>query len=129
VQICSNHLEVVYLSVKNGEKLENSEPLIFNEIWETWTSRAGWHVEKIFDDISDFSFIKTVTRSWSCKFLALGKDLGEVQISSFPYRPGCQERVYTGHSSKIHNLKWTKSDDYLLSCSSDRLIIQWKVEK
>lgn len=69
-------------------------------------------------------------RSHSAKLLATGDDFSKIKLFKYP---ACVNKqffnVYKGHSSHITGIKWSYTDEYMISIGGlEKSVIQWRLD-
>jgi WD40 repeat protein len=106
----------VYYDLMTGKHNPKGPSAFKDETWHTWSLRTGWPVQGIWPQGNDCN---TVARSPDGKTLAAGDDFGFVKLYKYPCPvPKSSHHKYTGHSSHVTNLMFTKNtqgQQYLIS--------------
>jgi len=119
--------ELLFCDAHSGAQVPAASQLR-NVRWETWTLPLGWPVQGIWPPCSDGTDINSVARSHSCTLLATADDFGKVKLFRYP----CADKTadfqeYSGHSSHVTNVRWTASDECLISTGgNDKCVFQWR---
>eukprot|EP01114_Cavostelium_apophysatum_P005619 TRINITY_DN1680_c0_g1_i2.p1 TRINITY_DN1680_c0_g1~~TRINITY_DN1680_c0_g1_i2.p1 ORF type:complete len:1023 (-),score=268.98 TRINITY_DN1680_c0_g1_i2:52-3120(-) len=126
VQSDSGSYEHLYWDVEDGEQITRSTA-VRNCLWDTYTCILGWHVMGIWPKGADGSDINALCRARGSDIVATADDSGKVKLFRYPCHQGSPFREYSGHSSHVMNVGFTKNDTHLISCGGqDRAIFQWK---
>ena len=136
--------ELLFWDLNSGKQMTSGASMLKDERWQSWTCNLGWPVQGIYPKCTDGTFINAVDRS---KFsinqrtfqddpmtpflLAAGTDSSEVCIYNFPSTIKSSKSVKgKGHSSHVTNVKWEKSDRYIISTGGeDQCVMYWRVKK
>lgn len=98
------------------------------EYWSTWTCTLGWPVQSIWAEGADGSDINAVDRSLVNSLVVTADDFGLVKLFRYPcIDDGAKCNAYTGHSSHVTNVRWTKGDHLLSVGGNDKCIFVWKL--
>lgn len=83
--------------------------------WATWTCKLGFPVQGVFQGV-DYTDVNSCCRSNSNKYLATGNDDSNIRLFRYPVVVEKQvHKEYKGHSSHITKVRFTYSDNYLVS--------------
>lgn len=78
-----------------------------DEKWATWTSKFGWMVQGVFQDV-DYSTINSVCRDNSESLVATGGDDQTVKLHKYPViAPKQKYKEYIGHSSHVTRVRFS----------------------
>ena len=95
--------------------------------WKTWTQKLGFPVQGIFQGV-DYTDVNTVCRDPTERFMAVGYDDQCIRLFKWPcYIEKQVHSVYTGHSSHVTRIRFTKSKMVSLG-GLDRTIIVWIIK-
>ena len=122
----SGKMEILFWDMPSGKQI--MEPAdTRNTEWCTWTSVAGWPVQGIWPKFSNGRDIICLDRSHTQTCICTGDNYGMINMFMCPCHKGCARRVFTGHSSRVLNLRFAFDDTYLISVGDDMSILQWRI--
>jgi len=126
LQSNSGNMEILFWDMPSGKQI--MEPAdTRNTEWYTWTSVAGWPVQGIWPKFSNGRDIICLDRSHTQTCICTGDNYGMINMFMYPCHKGCARRVFTGHSSRVLNLRFAFDDTYLISVGGDMSILQWRI--
>eukprot|EP00027_Filamoeba_sp_ATCC50430_P018703 CAMPEP_0168571260 /NCGR_PEP_ID=MMETSP0413-20121227/17245_1 /TAXON_ID=136452 /ORGANISM="Filamoeba nolandi, Strain NC-AS-23-1" /LENGTH=538 /DNA_ID=CAMNT_0008604109 /DNA_START=234 /DNA_END=1850 /DNA_ORIENTATION=+ len=125
LQSDSSSYEHLYWEMPSCNLIRKSS-LVRDQQWASWTCLLGWHVKGIW---SNTTVVNSVSRSASGSLVVTANDQGVVKLYRFPaYDEKSKSRDFLGHSTSVSNVRFTTSDDSVLSMGgNDKAIFQWKV--
>ena len=119
-------MEILFWDMPSGKQI--MEPAdTRNTEWYTWTSVVGWPVQGIWPKFSNGKDIICLDRSHTQTCICTGDNYGMINMFMYPCHKGCARRVFTGHSSRVLNLRFAFDDTYLISVGGDMSILQWRI--
>ena len=88
---------------------------------QCWSNQGIWTPGLAGNDINSVDALKSIVAS--------GDDFGKVQIYNYPAStPDSPHDTYTGHSSHVTNVRFSKDGNHLISVGGhDNAIFQWLV--
>lgn len=128
----SKDAEILHWRTKDGRR-ETSIAAFRDTAWQApWTCLLGWHVLGVWGDPNyDQTDVNSVCQSSAPNdgYIALGDDYGKVKLFRFP-SPYLEPpyRVYTGHSSHVTRVKFSRTNVLATLGGDDRSISQWVLE-
>lgn len=110
----------------------NSASQLKDTQWASWTCTLGWPVQGLWasmEDATEGSDVMACHRSHGGDMVASVYANGEVKLHAFPcIKKGAASEAGQGHCARLTNVRWTLSDECVLSTGAeDRCIFQWKV--
>ena len=110
----------------NSDASTQSASSMADTRWATWTQKFGFPVQGVFQGV-DYSDVNTVCRDPTEQFMAAGYDDQCIRLFKYPcYIEKQVCKTYTGHSSHVTRIKFTRSKMVSLG-GLDRTIIVWDV--
>lgn len=95
--------------------------------WKTWTQKLGFPVQGVFQGV-DYTDVNTVCRDPTERYLAVGYDDQCIRLFKWPcYIEKQVCKTYSGHSSHVTRIRFTKSKMVSLG-GLDRTIIVWDIQ-
>lgn len=128
----SKDTQILFWRTKDGSR--NSAISAYRDTaWQhPWTCVLGWPVLGLWGDPNyDQTDINSVCQSSAPRegYVALGDDYGKIKLFRFPSPftdPPC--RVYSGHSSHVTRLKFSRTNVLAALGGDDHTISQWTLE-
>lgn len=131
MQSNSTSYDILYHNIETGKQVPGGASAYKDEKWFTYTNVLGWHIQGIWPPCASGDDINALDRDKSCKVVATGDDWGKVKLFKYPCpieRSGFNK--YVGHSSHVTNVRFTSTNNYLISTGgNDKAIFQWKFIK
>lgn len=128
LQSNSTSYDVLFHNLESGKQVPNGASSYKDEKWSTYTCVLGWAVQGIWPPCASGDDINAVDRDKENKVIATGDDWGKVKLFKYPcpVEKSCFNR-YVGHSSHVTCVRFTQSNNYLISTGgNDKAIFQWK---
>ena len=122
--------ELLFSKVTDGGNI-NSPSTLKDVEWATFTCTLGWPVQGIWSDMNDGVRYNAVDRNNSETLVATADNFGHIKVYRYPcLTKDAAHAKGTGHSANVQNLKFNKSDEFLVSIGGkDRAVLQWRVVK
>ena len=128
LQSNSTSYDVLFHNLSSGKQVPNGASSFKDEIWNSYTCVLGWAVQGIWPPCASGDDINAVDRDKDHKVIATADDWGKVKLFKYP-NPVERSSFnrYVGHSSHVTNVRFTKTNNYLISTGgNDKAIFQWK---
>jgi microtubule-associated protein-like 6 len=120
--------ELLFTDVQTGKQITSASKLR-DEVWATWTCVLGSPVQGIWPASSDGTDINAVDRSHSGNLLATADDFGKIKLFRYPCAAtDAEAHEYSGHSAHVTNVRWTESDEFVISVGgNDKTVFVWRL--
>ena len=119
--------EVLFYEIPNGARIPLKTSDIGSQDWGTWTSVLSPQCTGIWPSPSDVTDVNAAHVSHNGNIIATGDDFGFVKLFDFPaLQKNAKCKKYAGHSAHVTNVRWTKSDNFLVTTGGgDTAVMLW----
>ena len=126
LQSNSGNHELKFWEMPSGKEIKHANDTR-NVDWHSWTCVVGWPVQGIWPRLSSGTDVFSVDRSHTRTCVASGDRFGMLNLYMYPCHKGTARRVFTGHSSRVLNLRFVFDDTYVITVGGDMNVMQWRV--
>ena len=128
IQSNSTSYDILFHDLNSGNMIPGGATSYKDETWATYTLPIGWASQGIWPPCASGDDINAVDRDKTRKILATADDWGKVKLFKYPCPVEKSSfNRYVGHSSHVTNVRFTSSNNYLISTGgNDKAIFQWR---
>eukprot|EP00658_Telonema_sp_P-2_P077592 TRINITY_DN7051_c0_g1_i8.p1 TRINITY_DN7051_c0_g1~~TRINITY_DN7051_c0_g1_i8.p1 ORF type:complete len:684 (+),score=158.29 TRINITY_DN7051_c0_g1_i8:706-2757(+) len=135
LQSSDGNPELLFWSARDGAQLKGGATMLKNAKRASFSTNVGWPVQGVIRKLPGFVKEMDMTDINMCdvspdeSLLVSGDDFGNVALYNYPCTNKADAAaLYTGHSSFVMNVKFSKDGRYVMSAGGhDNTILQWRV--